>query len=339
VFPCLFADMTEQAEKFLVFAGMRNEGPFIVEWVSWYRMLGFEVLIGINDCTDHSPALLRRLAEEGWCQVFEHHLRVGSSPKVSAHRAMRKHPAVAATDWLLICDVDEFLVLRQGDGTIGSFLDRMGRGFLGMAFHWKCFGNGGHKTYADGLVHEQFLTCGPGQRGPNAMFKTLIHKPLRFRRYSDHSPFEFDGTWGALPDNIVDSEGRPIMRFLTDEQPIRFTETEDITHKNAQMNHYVIRADESFDLKRGTKSATAMKDRYTEHFYRQRNRNEKRDLSALSYRDRFAPFYAATMALPGVRRLHHLCCADYVVRLCAKQGRRAEDDRRWQTHIAAAEGA
>ena len=45
---------------------MRNEGPFIVEWVCWYRMLGFDVLIATNDCTDHSVALLDRLAEEGW---------------------------------------------------------------------------------------------------------------------------------------------------------------------------------------------------------------------------------------------------------------------------------
>ena len=53
--------MGRESEKFVVFAGMRNEGAFIVEWVSWYRMLGFEVLVGINDCTDHSPELLRRL--------------------------------------------------------------------------------------------------------------------------------------------------------------------------------------------------------------------------------------------------------------------------------------
>lgn len=85
----MFADMSGQVEKFLVFAAMRNEGPFIVEWVSWYRMLGFEVLIGINDCTDHSPALLERLAAEGWCRFFEHTPREGVSPKASAHRMMR----------------------------------------------------------------------------------------------------------------------------------------------------------------------------------------------------------------------------------------------------------
>ena len=36
----------------------KNEGPFLLEWVCWQRMLGFtDIVIVTNDCTDHSPAL------------------------------------------------------------------------------------------------------------------------------------------------------------------------------------------------------------------------------------------------------------------------------------------
>ena len=331
--------MTQRAEKFLVFAGMKNEGAFLVEWVTWYRMLGFDVLVGINDCTDRSPALLARLQEEGWLRFFEHKPRPGQPPKTSAHNAMRRQPQVAETDWLLICDVDEFLVLHEGDGTIGSYLDEMGRDFLGMAFHWRCFGSGGAQQYADGLVHRQFRRCGPGNMTPNIMFKMLFRQPLRFARYSDHSPFQFDGDWTAPENRVVDCELRPIERFLTNPHPIRFTGPEEITHKTAQMNHYIIRAEESFDLKRGTASASALKDRYTDRFYKARNRNGYQDLSALVWSDRFDALHARAMALPGVARLHHLCCADYVRRLCDNQGKRAEDDPRWQQHMAKAEAA
>lgn len=329
--------MNCETEKFLVFGAMRNEGAFIVEWVAWYRMLGFEVLVGINDCTDRSPALLHRLEEEGWLTLFRHRPPAGMPPKTSAHRAMRRQPAVAGCDWLLICDVDEFLVLHEGDGTIGSYLDTIGREHLGVAFHWQSFGNGGHRTYEDGLVHRQFTRVGPRIRPQNAWIKTMIHKPLRFARYSDHSPWQYEGRWGDLPDNIVDGEGRPIARFLTEAHPIRMTLPEEITHRAAQMNHYVIRSDESFDLKRGIPSASALKDRYTQQFYRLRNRNEFEDRSALDCRERFDRVHAAAMALPGVRRLHHLCCADYVVRLCARAGRAAEDDARWRHHMQQAE--
>jgi hypothetical protein len=325
--------MGEKVEKFLVFAGMRNEGAFIVEWVTWYRMLGFEVLVGINDCSDHSPDLLRRLQQEGWVTVFQHRPPQGTPPKMSAHRAMRRQAKVAECDWLLICDVDEFLVLHQGDGTIGSYMDEIGRDHLGVAFHWQCFGNGGHATYEDGLVHRQFTKVGPRVRQQNAWIKTMIHKPLRFARYSDHSPWEYEGTWGPLPDNIVDAEGRPMERFLTEAHPIRHTSPGEITHKFAQMNHYVIRSDESFNLKRGMPSASAMKDRYTDQFYKLRNRNDFSDFSALTYQDRFDRLHAEIMDLPGVRRLHHLCCADYVARLCAKAGVAVESDPRWKLHM------
>jgi hypothetical protein len=329
--------MTSDPEKCLVFAGMRNEGAFITEWVSWYRMLGFEVLVGINDCTDHSPELLQRLAEEGWLTLFRHQPGPGVAPKISAHRAMRRQAAVAACDWLLICDVDEFLVLHEGDGTIGSYLDRIGREHLGVAFYWQCFGNSGHKTWEDGLVHRQFTRVGPRIRPQNAWIKTMTHNPLRFRRFSDHSPWDYDGTWGPLPDNIVDADGRAMERFLTHDHPIRFTDPSEITHRGAQMNHYVIRSDESFALKRGTPSASALKDRYTQQFYTLRNRNDAADLSALGYAEPFDRVHAAAMALPGVRRLHHLCCADYVVRLCAVTGADPKGDARWHFHMQQAE--
>ena len=328
--------MTDRPEKFLVFAGMRNEGAFIVEWVSWYRQMGFDVLVGVNDCTDRSPELLQRLAEEGWLRWFEHTPGERVPPKSSAHAAMRKQAAVAETDWLLICDVDEFLVLHVGDGSIRGYLDEMGRDFLGMAFHWQCFGNSGWQRYQPGLTHRQFLRCGTGQRQVNAMFKTLFRDPLRYRKYSDHSPFDFDGTWGEGRNVIVDCERRVIEKFQTEPQPIRFSTVEQITHKTAQMNHYIIRSDEHYALKRGSKSASAFKDRYTDQFYQARNKNGRRDNSALAWAGRFDPVFAQAMALPGVARLHHLCCADYVARLVAPTGKRPQDDPRWQAHMAAA---
>ena len=58
---------------------------------------------------------------------------------------------------------------------------------------------------------------------------------------------------------------------------------------------------------------------------------EENALSALKHTE--------AMALPGVARLHHLCCADLVARLCAHQGRAPQDDPRWHAEIAAAEAA
>ena len=102
------------------------------------------------------------------------------------------------------------------------------------------------------------------------------------------------------------------------------------------MNHYVIRSEESFDIKRGKPSASALKDRYTDQFYRARNRNGFKDITAYKYAESFDLIHAAAMALPDVARLHHLCCADYVVTLCAHKGVDHRTDERWIKHMDAA---
>jgi hypothetical protein len=57
----------------LVLTAMRNEGPFILEWIAWQKMLGFEnVLAMFNDCTDHSPQLLRVLEKAGVLNCKRH---------------------------------------------------------------------------------------------------------------------------------------------------------------------------------------------------------------------------------------------------------------------------
>ena len=63
----------------------------------------------------------------------------GKHPKLWAYRTGRAHPLSAKAGWVLVCDVDEFLVLHDAD-TIQDFIGDGERDFLGMAFNWRCFG-------------------------------------------------------------------------------------------------------------------------------------------------------------------------------------------------------
>lgn len=328
-------------ERFLVLSTMRDEGPFIVEWMAWYRALGFTALVAVNDCTDRSPLLLDAFAAAGWCGVVRHDPgRAGLRPKRSAFRAVRGHPLLLKADWMLTCDADELLVLHRGDGSVGGFLDALGRDVLGYALHWRVFGSGGEARWRDGLVHRTFLRAGrPGsgpRSGPERFFKSLVREPARWRFLADHAPSGWtgDGRWDEGR-HLVDGEGRPLLPV--EPRPVRWTPAERVTHRNAQVNHYAVRSAEGFGLKRGTLSAAAGTDRYDDAFWAQMNRNARRDPSALARRERFDRALAEALALPGVRRLHHLCCLDYVERLAAKAGLRAEDDERWRHHRAEAD--
>lgn len=319
---------------FLVAAAMRNEGAFLVEWVCWYRMLGFDLLVATNDCTDRSPDLLNLLHEAGWLTHITHVPAPGKPPKRSAHRAIRAHLQDAPRDWLLICDVDEFLVIHDGDGTIRDFIgDAPEEAFHGVGFHWKVFGTSGLDRWEDALQHRVFTRCAPTLTRPNTSFKSLIRNPLDFRRFGAHSPQGFDGEWGKGGNIWIDSEGRKLGRYDPNTSAQRATHYSRVTHAAAQMNHYVIRTPESFALKRGIPSPSAGRDRYTDRFYDKFNRNEETDTTALRHAGRFDPLHAQAMALPGLARLHHLCCADYVVRLAECAGRDPAADPRYVRHM------
>ena len=328
------------APHYLVFAATRNEGAFLVEWITWYRMLGFTVMVAHNDCTDQSPALLAALAAAGWVTPLPFSAE-GGNAKPQAHKLARAHPLTATADWLLICDVDEFLVLHRGDGTIASFVDDMQARTPtppdGICFHWRCFGTQARDSWEDALQHRHFTACGAGNSSININFKTLFREPLRFRRFGDHAPDRFDGGAGIGDRHFVDSEGRSLAVFDGAQEPVRMTSPAEVTHRAAQMNHYMLRTLEDFLLKRGTPSASAGVDRYTEKFFKRRNQNSQRDLSALRYHPRFMPLWAEAMALPDVARLHHLCCADRVARIAALSGADPAQDPRWQHHMAMAD--
>jgi len=323
-----------QNSGYMVAAAMRDEGAFLLEWVCWFRMLGFDrILVATNECSDHSEQMLDLLADAGWLAHVRHSPSPDTPPKKSAHAAIRAHPMVAETEWLLICDVDEFLVLHEGDGTIQGFLGDDPKGFRGIAFHWKVFGSAGEIDWHDTLVHRHFTRCATEHHKANASFKSLFRWPLGFRRFNAHSPGGFRGDWGVDDNILIDSSGRTLGYYNPNHRPQMATSADRVTHMAAQMNHYLVRCPESFGLKAGKPSPSAGVNRYTPEFLDINDRNEETDNSALSYGDRFDEIHAQALELPGLARLHHLCCADYVSRLAGLTGADPAQDTRYIRHM------
>lgn len=315
--------------KHLVIAAMRNEGPFILEWVAWYRMLGFEVLVLTNDCTDRSPALLDALEMAGWLTHVRHQPVDGEAPKKSAHRHARLHPGTQEADWIFVCDVDEFLVLHRGDGTVACYLDSFDIPFRGIGVHWRCFGTSGVDDFADTPIHQQFVHASEHQHWVNRNFKTLFHGPKDFGSFGAHGPRMKKGRWGTPQERLITGDGTEIESYHPRNSALYKTEIPMITHETAQINHYILRSFESFSLKLGTPSASQGVSRYTPMFFENHNRNEVEDRCAFGYSERFAKIHAEVMELPGVALLHYMCVADYVERLCIASETKLTDDARW----------
>jgi hypothetical protein len=314
--------------RHLVISAMRNEGAFIVEWVSWYRMLGFEIMVLTNDCTDRSPQLLDALELAGWL-THVRHAPYNEPPKKSAHRAARSQTLIDQIDWVFVCDVDEFLVFHQGDGTVGGYLETLDMPFRGVSIHWRCFGTSGIDDYQAGLVHRQFTHAAISHSPANVNFKTLFHTPTDFQVFAAHAPRMQKRRWGTPKQRLVTGGGVEIEDFHPKHNVLNKTDIGLVDHSTAQVNHYITRSFESFTRKLGTPSASRGVNRYTPNFFNSYNRNEIEDHSALRDPARFDAVYAETMALPGIADLHHLCVADYIESLCAVEGTEHRDDPRW----------
>ena len=326
---------------------MRNEGAFLLEWVIWYRMLGFSgIVVVTNDCTDRSPDLLDHLAQAGWVAHLRSGLKAGqpgiTRAKLAAAGELR---TLRRAGSVLVCDVDEFLVIHCGAGRIADLLAAPGREYLGMSINWRVFGSGDILTYADTPVHQQFQIAIRRKSALNGFVKSLHHHPRWFQRLGEHGPVGLDlakaqretgVAWGQGGLVWVTPAGKVIEGWAPDGPYLRDVPLAGIDHSVAQMNHYMLRSAESFSLKRGTLSPVAGRDRYTDSFWSRADRRDDFDESAARYGDAFADLHREAMALPGVARLHHLCCADHVAAIARSADRQPADDPRHGAFLARA---
>ena len=135
---------------------MKNEAPYIVEWVAYHRAIGVDnFLIYTNDCTDGTSEILDRLQQLGVLQHRNNDDWKGNSPQQSALNKALKEPVIQNAEWIAHIDVDEFINIRCGNGTLADFFAAVPDA-TNVAMTWRLFGHNGVTQLRDELVIEQF---------------------------------------------------------------------------------------------------------------------------------------------------------------------------------------
>lgn len=114
-------------KQFSVLLRVRNEGPYLIEWIAHYLALGFDdILIVHNENDDGSTALLELLHKEGICRVHESRKSAAEDELTPGQRAVqlvKDQGLLADSKWLFTVDADELLILRQHE-SLAEFLGR-----------------------------------------------------------------------------------------------------------------------------------------------------------------------------------------------------------------------
>ena len=281
----------------LVITTMRDEAPFVLEWIAYHRLIGFtDFLVFSNDCTDGTDALLDRLQALG---VVTHVPNPRQGHKAVQWQALSRandHPMLRRANWATVADVDEFLVIHQGEGRLDDLFAAVPQA-QGFCVPWRMFGSSGQVAFRPDPVIGQFLRGAPDRMlWPlrATQFKTLFRVTDAVHKLGVHRPRGQD-----LVQGWVDGNGAPIQG-----DPRSFLITSHAKYGLAQINHYALGSAESFLVKaargRPNRSGLAIDLGY----WVERNLNAVEDRRILRHLDGVRVGMDALLADPEIARLH-----------------------------------
>jgi hypothetical protein len=295
------------AMRILAILTVRNEAPFLLEWLAHHRAAGItDFLVFSNDCADGSDAMLDRLAKLGQLT----HVRTATSGEGGVQWAAlnqaARHPMTRAADWIVVLDIDEFLNVHCGDGTVAALIGAV-PGATAIALTWRIFGNGGVVRFADRPVLRQFTrTAAEAPLWPQlTQIKTLFRNDGSYAKPGVHRPRRPDP---ARHDRIVwvDGNGDRLPDFYRDPPPMLgiATDPRRAHYRLAQINHYPLGSMEGFLVKAERGRPNRLNRPIDMTYWVERNMCEAEDRTILRHWPRVAAGIEALMADPELHRLH-----------------------------------
>ena len=288
---------------------MKNEGPFILEWLAYHRVIGVDdFLVYTNDCTDGTDTMLQMLQEKGLVQHRENPFRgTDLKPQHAALQAAEEEPVIRDAEWLVCMDVDEFINIKCGEGRLADLFEAVGEANM-ISMTWRLFGNNDVRDFTGDLITREFTRCAfEVTRKPHQAwgFKTLFRNTGIFKKLGVHRP---KGLKPQLWQDIrwVNGSGRDMPRemFRNGWRSSMSTYGYDLV----QLNHYAVRSAESFLVKRDRGRVNHVdRDQGLSYWFRMNNNaEEERSIQ------RMIPALEAEMARlladPDIAAAHEYSC-------------------------------
>lgn len=287
---------------------VKNEGPFLIEWIAFNRVIGVtDFLFYSNDCTDATDRLLDRLQALGIVQHMPNPAK-GRNYQMEALKDAKRQPIVKEAGWSWIADVDEFLNIHVGDGTIPELIAACGNP-QAISVNFQFFANDGIEAYEDRPVIEQFTRS----HNPDIWCdetaqecKTLIRQDFPVKYYGAHRPFMKDNLKKDARPDWKDGSGRDVpwkFRVAANKRRIRKFPARG-ARAFATLNHYALRSLDSYLVKNDRGDVNRENRDFDDTYWRERNDPAWQDTSIRRYLPRVKKEMAALMADPETRALH-----------------------------------
>ena len=285
--------------SYTLVATAKNEGPYLLEWVAYHRMIGFDnILIFQNDSDDYTHETLRILDSLGVVQ-YRYNNAARGRHQVRAYKRAARQPCFRDANWVIALDLDEFLQIHVGDGHLNDLIGAL-PDVDEVLLNWRRFGNGGNARLTPGLVTERFREAEIDTRVTERLtpYKAMF-RPTHFDHCGIHRPF------GArVPDDEIrtcNGSGLMVEEF----ERLKFRATDPAGRKLAQINHYIVRDAASFVLKSYRGSAHQADRGIDKRYWKRRNFNDQVD-DGLALRSSEIVAAMAELNAQSAGQLNHL---------------------------------
>ena len=261
----------EEMNKVVMVTIVKNEAPYILEWLLFYIELGFRhFVIFDNESSDETARLIDSAKHLANVRTIRWPTNSDLSPQLSAYNEFLQ-TYKGDFEFAAFLDADEFICPTAGV-TVEEFFDSVPPDVGAIALNQRVYGSSGRLSYEPRLVIERFSCCAEVDYAENRFFKTIY----RISAISE----------------IVNVHASPLLRGryvhpnMKDVQhDITYTGTSQfIDYSLFQLNHYILKSKEEFERKRirgGAASwlTTERAARYDEWFFTAREIEINRSVS------------------------------------------------------------
>jgi len=240
----------------------KDELPYIVEWVAFYRMMGFDrIIIADNQSSDGSKELLTSLQSLGLVDYFDFPGSPGRSHQLDAYQYVINQYS-HEIDWLAFIDADEFLIADEYQPIhelIENILRLSSNSNVGaIAINWRTFGSSGIIEYEDDLIVERFTRHANRNQMVNKHYKSLIKTSALASTGGNPHHFKLKG--GSAYINTIG-------KSLSLDQNRGEGLSDAVEWTNASINHYVVKSKSEFFAKKGPRGGLLNRVKGINYFY------------------------------------------------------------------------
>lgn len=249
-----------QAMTIAIGAIVKNEAPYLLEWVAYHRMIGVDhFYIADNESTDGTSELLVAMQAQGWITRIPFPSN-GVGPQMPAYRMLAGRYRKTA-DWMAFIDADEYIVLDDGK-SLPEFLAGVPADVATIAVNWAIYGSSGARRRVPGLVTQRFTRRAEKNHPTNRHYKTLFRTDSGGKVKNPHHVRARPGSRAILADGSELTIG-PTLGIA-----------DRVVWAGIRINHYVVKSREEFAGKAARGKSTTLTVPYHPKFFRHHDRND-----------------------------------------------------------------